>query len=907
MRLFSIILRHYRLHGELTVEFAPDLTVIGGPNECGKSTLVEAMHRALFLRAKTGGEIQKSMISCDGGSPEVELSFESGGQKYHLLKRFGGPSGTISLSSEENPAWTGEEAETRLAGLLGVETGGSGKGAANRALEQWAHLWVWQGQAAIDPMQHANVQCTSLLMHLQKEGGAAVMQSDLDARVAGEIEERCEATFMQNGNPRAGSDLGRAIAGQEAAEAAQRTSEEALRRLEQAVRNLRESERAVQDSMNAAGEIRRELDGVEAKLAQVASLRNLEQSQAPAATQNEERHEALLKAGERIRKLRQEIQERSDILQPAEAEMERLSTEESERRAIDGAAEQTLRVAVSDVREARLRNELATAYLQRFEKENQRNQLRKKMKEVAKVRDSIQKLEARLSGVPAIDAKGVKALQKLEVERSNAEAALKAMATGLEVLSADIPVKIGSAKLAVGDSHILTEAADLAIGVAVRLRIRPGGGLSLTEARENVDRALAKLLQKLDANGLRSVAEAVEAEGLRQQLSSEIKVAEGKLEGLNASEIDGDLGDCENALASVQAEIARKTALISEFKGPAELTAAQSLLKETAEKLGETEIQEERRREERELAAKKLEQTIQKLSAHRQKLQEAARAATDLQAQERMLIESHGDDATRAERLEDAKREWAEAERLLTATRQSLAELQPDQLERAAVRLRKSFDLQTSARIEAEKKIAVARSELQRDGTSDPYADLAISEERQRVAWEYRAGVERRAEAIRLLHALFQEQQKALSDQFTAPLAIRISSYLECIFGAGARAVVTMENNEFSGLRLIRPSNGGGVFDFTNLSGGTCEQVAAAVRLAMAEVLAVGSDGCLPLVFDDAFAYSDPERIKVLQQMLDLAAGRGLQIIVLSCNPVEYAGLGARQISLRSNGGKAPN
>jgi uncharacterized protein YhaN len=85
---------------------------------------------------------------------------------------------------------------------------------------------------------------------------------------------------------------------------------------------------------------------------------------------------------------------------------------------------------------------------------------------------------------------------------------------------------------------------------------------------------------------------------------------------------------------------------------------------------------------------------------------------------------------------------------------------------------------------------------------------------------------------------------------------------------------------------------------FAALSGGAREQVAAAMRLAMAEVLAAGHDGCLPLVFDDAFAHSDPARIQSLLRMLDLAARRGLQVIVLTCTPADYAGLGARMVAL---------
>ena len=63
MRIKSITARNYKIHREVIVELAPTCTVIGGPNECGKSTLAEAAHRALFLKAKITGETQQSMVS----------------------------------------------------------------------------------------------------------------------------------------------------------------------------------------------------------------------------------------------------------------------------------------------------------------------------------------------------------------------------------------------------------------------------------------------------------------------------------------------------------------------------------------------------------------------------------------------------------------------------------------------------------------------------------------------------------------------------------------------------------------------------------------------------------------------------------------------------------------------------
>ncbi len=53
----------------------------------------------------------------------------------------------------------------------------------------------------------------------------------------------------------------------------------------------------------------------------------------------------------------------------------------------------------------------------------------------------------------------------------------------------------------------------------------------------------------------------------------------------------------------------------------------------------------------------------------------------------------------------------------------------------------------------------------------------------------------------------------------------------------------------------------------------------------MAAVLAEAYDGSLPLVFDDAFANSDPGRQRGVVRMLRQAAEEGLQVILLTCDP----------------------
>lgn len=202
-------------------------------------------------------------------------------------------------------------------------------------------------------------------------------------------------------------------------------------------------------------------------------------------------------------------------------------------------------------------------------------------------------------------------------------------------------------------------------------------------------------------------------------------------------------------------------------------------------------------------------------------------------------------------------------------------------------------------KIDAETKRAVAQAALRSDGTDDPEAALALALSHADSAREHLAAVRRKAEAVQLLHQMFLDEQRALSDRFTRPLADKISEYLQCLFGSGTHANVALVENSFGGLQLVRSADGGGAQPFETLSGGAREQVAAAMRMAMAEVLAPDYGGCLPIVFDDAFAYSDPNRVQTVQRMLDLAATHGLQVIVLTCTPSDYSALGARTFSIQ--------
>jgi len=82
------------------------------------------------------------------------------------------------------------------------------------------------------------------------------------------------------------------------------------------------------------------------------------------------------------------------------------------------------------------------------------------------------------------------------------------------------------------------------------------------------------------------------------------------------------------------------------------------------------------------------------------------------------------------------------------------------------------------------------------------------------------------------------------------------------------------------------------------LSGGAREQVGAALRLALAELSLKAKDEGITVVLDDAFVNTDADRARKLMPMLLRASQKGIQVIILSCNPREYSGLGAAQVDM---------
>ena len=884
MRLHVVTVRNYRLHRECRVEFDDRRTLIGGPNESGKSTLVEAVHRAFFLSAKGNTEAHRAMASSlHDGKPEVEVEFTARGARHTLLKQFRGASGSTRLTRHGGPTWSNDEAETQLAELTGTP-----HARASKIHEAWAHLWIVQGRSGDNPLDPAQGERDRLLRHLQDEGGAAIAQSETDHRLAAHFAELVEQTFTQNGVPRAHSDLGRARQALDDAETAAAQAAASLAILERALAEHQQSGVQLAEAEAALRSLQREQRTLETRMLAVAALQREVDAAQRAVTDASREQQRLADAGKRLNEAQAELDHRRASLAPEREKLHAARQSLQSLRDSASAAEQTLQLSREALLLARARLDLANARQQTAEREQHYSELAERAGGVQRAQERKSSLHEELAALPILDAAAVEALQAAEQAVARAEASLAGMAAGLEVLASDQPVQLGAEILAPGETRVVTASVEIRIGDGTRLRLHPGGGTGLEDARRERAQAALRLQSQLSHCAVRSVAEARTVLRRRETLQADLRMIDQELRVLGADKLDAALAQARQVLATAQAEGERRAQVLASLGA----TAIDS--GDAREAVDLAEGDEAAARAAQEAAQLRWREAEQQTQALDEALRLAETEVADLESRRRLLQEELGNETARAQALAAAEQARRTAEAGLQDRRAALAQLAPADLETDRERLERSLSQQQQKRDDALRRQADSAGRLRADGGSDPVAALKTAQARLDAARARHDGLSRRTAAQRRIHDLFTGERQALSNQLTRPLAERVEGYLQRLFGPEASLNLRLEDGAFTGLGLGRGALGATPFD--QLSGGAREQVAAAFRLAMAEILAQSHEGCLPVVFDDAFAHSDPERVQKLLRLLDLAASRGLQVIVLTCTPADYAGLGATEV-----------
>ncbi len=916
MRLLSCHLRRVRLHSDLKLSFDPGLTVIGGPNEAGKSTLVEALHKGLFLRATaTGRGVEELRARRHGGQPEVEIRFEAGGQCWQLRKRFSGASGTCHLSNDAGVALSGSAAEEALAQLLGVGQPVEGRRIAQLP-ERWAHLWVRQGEGGANPLSGSGERYDlgRLVEQLQRRGGTEAFHSPLDRQVLERINAQLDISFTGTGRVRAGSELA----------LVRHNDQEAQRRVHLAQTRCEEMEASMEQLHGLLQRLEQieglERPALEQRQALAHGLR-LKQAELEPSRQRLHLLEATLQqyqalSSQRERQLLDQRRLQGELDQ-ATAALQRLSAQQRERR--ESHALQLAQAKALRERQERLELQVELARLERSE-----HQLLLHRRQFETLQEQAEQAKSALAALPAIDQAQVRRLREAEQLAERTSARCEAMATSLELISSDQTVQLGGVTLEAGAPRTLLEPTDLSIGTGVRLRISPGGGDALAQAqrqRQQQQAAITALRAELQVSSSEA-AEAIERQ--RRQLETE-------LANLRQSASTIPWSGLADRLAALAPQRARLMAALAAAPG-VEVTDGEAALGELesmepalrdlrgqltslTSALEASQLAQESDREREQVLA-------QQLAEQRQRSDQLQGSLLALEQRRQELLSSHGDLEGLSASLQQQATDLRAEERVLESMVRELLDLDPPGNATAAgvtpgaatgpltgavtgtvTGAVTGLPSGLEARINAER----TRLEQEKDGlltrkgqceqlfksysSSDPRAELEFRQAEWEAAQAERAAIERRIAALQLLQTQFLAAQDDLASRYGAPLTAALGPYLLALGQQADAPQMQLDPQQGFGDLLLRQE--GESFGFERLSGGMREQLAAALRLALAEVLLPAYDGCLPLVFDDAFTNTDPRRLALIKQMLGLGVSRGVQVILLTCAPDDYLELTA--------------
>jgi energy-coupling factor transporter ATP-binding protein EcfA2 len=910
MRLLAARIRDYRLHRDLALEFDPRFTVIAGPNQSGKSTLAEALHRALFLSARTGGEVLKGMRSDPfRADPEVELAFEAGGEHWQLSKRFAATRGSVSLQDSAGRSLSGDEAEERLAELIGTAAVDRTIAAAKQLKERWGHLWVWQGSASGNPLAlSAQAYDHDRLVERLQAGADLGVTSELDLAVVEDIQARWSAIFTDGGvrqkpRPRAGSPL-------QLAQAASLQAQGELEAIEALIARQSEDEQAFQRAADTLAQLaqalpleRQQRQALQQQLTRSAELEAQVTSQQPlldgvikdlAALAQDRKH--LQQEGQRVETLTAAQAPALARLQELRVQQPALEADLVQRQAQLQAQQQASTQAAAEARAIEAR-------LQRLRLRQEQQRIGGQLELLEQLRGQFRQRSAELEALPEIDAAGVERLRRLEAALQAAQVRCESLSAGIEVIRAGQPLRLDGEALESGGSRLLSQPAVLQVGTDVELRLLPGGGTSTADAAQALERARQALARDLEALKLPSLEAAAQAERRRSELLAE------RQRLVEQARAQGDDGRLRQRLAAIAQELQAlpppedpdeldETELADGEPLQSRLDSLDRALRDARTRRDQAQAAEQTQQSQLQQANGALEAQRKAIQALEQELREQQNQLLEARTRRDALVQRHGSEEQLHQAIRLLEQRQEQLQTALTALRTELDALDPPGLRARDARLAQRItELEQQERQATEARIR-AEERLQGDGQTDLQAEREQKQAELESRREEQQRLEQEAAMLTLLRRLLDVEQNAMGSQYTAPMLSRVGRYLADVFPQAPEVRLAYDaRGGFQGLQWRRGDEA--AFRFEELSTGAREQFAAALRVSMAEVLADAYDGSLPVLFDDAFANSDPERQRGVHRMLQQAAEQGLQVILLSCDIDRCQAIaGARQIRL---------
>lgn len=877
MKLRRLCIEQFRQFREplQILDLAPGVNLFVGPNESGKSTVVRAIRAAFFERCKSGSVEDLLPWGDSSASPSVSLEFDWQGERWKLAKRF--------LKQKRcdlevgGRHFSGEEAEDKLADLMGFHFAGKG---ASKA-EHWGIpglLWIEQGMGQdIQPsVRYAGDYLKSVL----GESLGEIASSAGDALIARVEQEWLKLLTAKKRAP--AREYAEVLNDREACRARLEALDAEIADYREQVdrlADLRSQQR--EDAGRPWESYRAQAAQAAARLAEVRGWLQAQQRDEQALQQVDanrqlcrDQLDAFVRQKDELAERDRTVERASVAVQDQEARQPALQARLKDARHAYQAAEAAFSHARQHERRVSLRHSLQRLEREQGETQDRLDRSRALLEQLRQERGEWQALR--------VDAASLKRLRTLVQDSSQLDVMQESLATRLCFdLLPGRRLRLGADVLEGRDERLLLEPADLELPDLGRLQILPGGRdlADLARRRQAAQSAVQECLAQLQVEDLLQ-AEAVAER--RNVLQSDIRHAEMMLETLAPEGVESLVTQQAKSLAELRAvrdDLAALPEAASDDAPPAvgvaeaARDAARDALKaaEGAAAGGEQELNLAR-------------QALAGARAESQRLV-ALLGSPDHQARERALNLQLVEQNAKAVALQET----------IDGRRAQIDAARPDILEQDVRRFNATADSLEAAAVRRRLDLASLQSRLEALGAA------GLEEQRAEFArrFEYldrRCGeLERRAAALDLLLELLRSRRRALTLRIQAPLQRHLRHYLQLLFG---RSDLTVDESLVPETLVRGERDAESRADYASLSFGAREQMGLISRLAYADLLQEAGRPTL-IILDDALVHSDVVRLSQMKRILFDAAQRH-QILLFSCHPDNWRDMGVAAVEMES-------
>ena len=867
------------------------LNVVVGPNEMGKSTLLDAFRAALFEKYSSKAQpVTALQNDRNQAAPVVELAFEVDDGIYRIRKRFV-KKPYAHLFCPDGRKLEGDEAEDTLRDLLGFDEPGK-RGAQPETLGMWNVLWVQQGQS-FGELDLPDSARSNLHSALESEVGE-VLGGRRGRALPDAVDKQLSELVTSTGRPRGVykeriNEIETLRSELDGLKSRRNELSKTLRDLEAAEETIARLSSGEQDKKD-----KEELDAARNRYAELAKL----ESRIEAAATDVELKKRNLEQTERDlaerRALKEQITAETEAVEAAKRKLGEVRQTDQELRKKIVSLRKDAKEAEDAVTKADEDVSMARLVLTAVRRESQIRELQERYK---KAREAEKKQRAAQQGAAAIlvTDENIKTIRDAAKKLETAHSRLSAAATRIAF---DMPTDRLS-KIEINGTALEVDQNSVEAVEGTTITIPVYGSISVQPAIKDRDKLIAQqrdadgaLKASLEECGVKSVDSAEEQLAKREKLLRDAEFARKEVELHAPATDDYDAGaqPLADHIASLKAILDGEIIDLGIESLPSEKEAEQTL--DTA----------------RESAQEARDAQVTARSALIGPEDEMGRIQTELGS-----VKTRYDDGR--ERLQKLKKGLAEAEKqtsdedlnaCLSVARKALEDQEKvvselegqregETLPQLGVRISR---LETALQERREKRSNLKENVIRLRSHIEALEGAGLDEAIQQKAREVELTenqlqrFEREVSVLSLLSSTLRSAETKAKERYLSPVLKRVRPYLQLLF-PGAEIVID-ENLHIIG--VVRDN--AYKESFKHLSIGTQEQIAVLVRLAFAEML-VEQGHPATVVLDDALVFSDDQRMGRMFDILNMV-GRKVQIIVLTCREQLFEGIGGNQLSLQS-------